>query len=386
MSKKIMTRLDAYKNAVHISSIEDQYIDKILDLLKTENIFEKAKNIKILNEPKHLSARSKLYWGLRGYDDQLATILSKSRMPGQYAYYRIYKNQNIEDSINSVCNYSKSCAMTLESMIKKYGNEIGVQKWNTYCTIQKEKNTFEFKKKKYGWTEYQFKEFNASRAVTKKNLINRWGLTDGLNKWKSYCDRQSYTKSKQYFIDTYGVIDGIKEYSRINSTKLNNLESFIYKYGEEKGKEYYRKYKESIPAAYSKIANDMFDRIAFKFGNLNEIYYYNSNNGEKSFINNEKGNLYMVDFYIKPQNKIIEFFGDYWHCHESLFPDETQLIETPTKSIKTVKDKRIYDNERIKFLKEKVGENNVLVVWESEYRKNKEYIIEKCVNFINNID
>ena len=72
--------------------------------------------------------------------------------------------------------YKKICSATTgvteKAMIKKWGIELGKQKWQEYRNKQSEKNKFEYKQNKFGWTKEQFDEFNKSRAVTLKNMIN----------------------------------------------------------------------------------------------------------------------------------------------------------------------------------------------------------------------
>ena len=48
----------------------------------------------------------------------------------------------------------------------------------------------------------------------------------------------------------------------------------------------------------------------------------------------KKIDSYKVDGFCQELNTVLEFYGDYWHCHTDQFPDEnTQLlkikIETP---------------------------------------------------------
>jgi len=55
--------------------------------------------------------------------------------------------------------------------VEKHGPEEGKRRYEEYKNFLAEKNTFEYKKEKYGWTEEKFKQFNNSRAVTEDNLI-----------------------------------------------------------------------------------------------------------------------------------------------------------------------------------------------------------------------
>ena len=50
--------------------------------------------------------------------------------------------------------------------------------------------TFNYKKEKYNWTEEDFKNFNLSRAVSVDNMIKKYGNEDGLKKWNDYLNKQ----------------------------------------------------------------------------------------------------------------------------------------------------------------------------------------------------
>ena len=63
---------------------------------------------------------------------------------------------------------------------------------------------------------------------------------------------------------------------------------------------------------------------------------------ESAFYGGDKRiGKYKVDGYWQEQNKVFEFHGDYWHAHQSMFPDETALrpsIKHKDKTPKTIKD------------------------------------------------
>ena len=66
-----------------------------------------------------------------------------------------------------------------------------------------------------------------------------------------------------------------------------------------------------------------------------------------------------------------------------MFPDETETLSKCFFNNKTVKDIREYDKKRLDFLKNKFGENNVMVVWEHEYREDPDKTVETCLHFLN---
>lgn len=61
-------------------------------------------------------------------------------------------------------NIKKLMSCTKENMIRRYGREEGLMRWESYINKQAETNTFEYKQRVYGWTREQFDEYNKSRG------------------------------------------------------------------------------------------------------------------------------------------------------------------------------------------------------------------------------
>lgn len=117
-----------------------------------------------------------------------------------------------------------------------------------------------------------------------------------------------------------------------------------------------------------------------KFISLSKGYRNLCNNQEcvkKSFRSNTiEGFMYknMCSFTLK---KCIEFNGDYWHCNP------IKYNETYIHPIIKLSAKDIWKKD---FLKNKWNIDrgyNVLVIWESEYRKYPQQVIDSCIKFIN---
>jgi len=87
---------------------------------------------------------------------------------------------------------------------------------------------------------------------------------------------------------------------------------------------------------------------------------------------------YFVDIFVPNKNIIVEYNGDYWHANPNVY-DKNHLI---TKNKKKIKAKEIwkYDKEK-KQLLESMG-FNVIVIWEKDYRKNKETIINGLLELL----
>lgn len=131
-----------------------------------------------------------------------------------------------------------------KSFIMRFGEDKGKQKYNAYIARQSYTCSKEYMKETRGWTDEQWNAFNAERASTEKNFIKRYGEKLGKKKWKEYCINESYAGCKlEYFIDKLGKKEGIKKYLEINAKKTISIDNFIAKYGEEIGREKYKKLK-----------------------------------------------------------------------------------------------------------------------------------------------
>lgn len=235
-------------------------------------------------------------------------------------------------------------AMTKEHMIEKYGEEAGLKKWNSYCTRQAETNTYEYKRKTYGMSESDFKKYNASRACTLKNFIKRHGEELGRKKWREYCNRQSYTKSKEYILEKYGE----EELIRILNDRKRGMDN---------------------QQNFSKISQEFFDQLD-KLTSTKYNTYYKNKNYEYSIM--YKNHIYLLDYYIDELKICIEFNGDYWHTNPNKYPDDYihNIIGLTAKQI------REKDENRYKLLENKFG-IKTYIIWENEYNNGitaKEFI------------
>jgi hypothetical protein len=110
------------------------------------------------------SARTLQYWLDRGYDETHAEKMRLSRTPGTIEYFMIYKGMSEEDAKIARNEYQSKRAITLENMIKKYGDIEGEIKWQEYKDKQAYSNSFEYKRDKYGWGYDEWITYNKSRG------------------------------------------------------------------------------------------------------------------------------------------------------------------------------------------------------------------------------
>jgi G:T-mismatch repair DNA endonuclease (very short patch repair protein) len=256
--------------------------------------------------------------------------------------------------------FTKTTAVTLENLINKYGESEGLERWERYRKLQAETNTFEYKRDNYGWDRKDFEEFNKSRAVTLKNMIKKHGEEEGTKVFNQYVEKQRVNgKSISWFIEKHGEIKGREIFNNMLKGKLKGINGVIN----------------------SKPSVELFINLDNILENKYEIYYFNKNK-EFEVVIEETGNVYYLDFFIKELNVCIEFFGDYYHCNPKKYKDPNSIIKF--SRIYTVGEIWERDRRRIENLKKYKGIKTI-VVWESDFynnRDNEEFykkIIKECI-------
>lgn len=231
---------------------------------------------------------------------------------------------------------------TKDSIIEKYGGEIGQEKWKSYCDAQAVTNTFEYKAEKFNISKEQFEDYNKSRAATLENFVKRHGEEEGLAKWHDYCERQRYTTSIDYFVKTYGAEVGTKKYQEFcfGRSMANKIQSAVEL------------------AAYNELKQVLQDlEISVKLSNP----YYGP-----------------YDFGSLSKKKLIEFYGTYWHADPRFFEADyffSQKNQTAAQIRARDQAKRSYALSNGFKLQ---------VIWEHDWRKNKQQVINNLTAWWNN--
>ena len=228
-------------------------------------------------------------------------------------------------------------AITLENMIKLYGEDEGQVRWKSYCDKQSYTNTFEYKQEKYGWTREQFNEYNTSRSVTRDNLIRRHGEEEGNKKFDLYCERQSYAGiTREYFVEEYGEELGMQKYVDMLIKKAST-DGFM---------------------RTSDIANNFF-AIFNKEINTVAIYEY-------VMYDYDFDKVYAYDYVNHDLKLCIEFNGVYWHMKPTMY--SADIINTAKH--KTAKEIWEYDALKKKAFMKKYPDYRYITVWEDEAYNN----------------
>lgn len=211
------------------------------------------------------------------------------------------------------------------------------------------------------------KKENGNNPLSIDYYLKR-GFTEEEGKQKIK-ERQT-TFSREKCIEKYGEEEGLKIFNERQKKWQETLNS-------KSPEEIERINKSKASAArnicsYSKISQNLFDRIyEIIKDDYKEIYYatlkkpnFKPNgyeNYEYEVILEDGIHRFFLDFYIKDNNKVIEFDGDYWHSDKRGNQERDKLREEKLKSL---------------------GYTEIFHVKEYEYLRDKQQVINQCLNFI----
>ena len=284
---------------------------------------------------KHRSPQNIEYWLERGWDEKNAFLKVETQNNIQARSKRWYIDKFGE--IEGLKEYEK---MTRNMSYKtrlffNFPHDVARQKYDEYLLTFKNQNTLDWCISKYGEVQGQEKY---------KNRIN---------KLKSY-------NYKQSIISKHGQV----HYDTINNKRTNTLKR---QYSENPNSRQFR----GLSTYYniSGVSNKLFDSIVCSVDLCDFAYF--GNNEQIIVIKSDT----LTSEYIKPDflcgNKIIEFYGSYWHKDPRFYDDRIEHIE-----------KRKHDSDRISALSE-LG-YSVKIVWEFDYKTYPKKIIAECIDFLNN--
>lgn len=278
-------------------------------------------------------------------------------------YMAAYPGAKVVDA-----SLARATAITKDNFISKYGEEIGLQRWNDYRKKQSDTNKFEHKSSKYGWSLEEFNDYNKSRAITVENLIKKYGINEGLQRWDSYCERQRVTKSKEYVVSKYGeqVWKDLCDKKRTNNPlKISMMYGITFDQAVEKIlSRYQTRYTSNLEIEFITNVEKIFGKLE-------------NTSISKPFGKWHKELNGYVIYDIKHSKCIIEFNGDYWHANPSIYSADDMIRGKRAADIWERDAKKLQLVTDLGF--------NVLVVWEKDYRVNQRKTIEDVVKWIRDI-
>lgn len=178
-----------------------------------------------------------------------------------------------------------------------------------YKNLSEEEKKAKILEKTYNKQNPNFENFKQNSNTTLEYYLNK-GYDEEIAK-QMLKERQS-TFSLKKCIKKYGEIEGTKRFNQRQEKWLNSLNTpeniEKLRIGRLKG------ICCQEGKFYSKISQDLFNKIVKKLNNKKLIIYYATNkNGEYIVKSKDLTRFPMLDFYIPELKKWIEFDGDYWH-------------------------------------------------------------------------
>lgn len=251
--------------------------------------------------------------------------------------------------------------------------------------------------------------------VSIKKFIERYGESEGNKKYKEFTQKISNinkgrignmvgkrhstavknkisesVKNSEYHKKLIGIHLSAEKKEKISQgcKGIFTIEWFIKKYGKEIGEEKYKKRativskksyfkiynREKNKNNYSKVSQKLFWKVYNSIPDLkNEKVYFAELNHEYSCGISHC----CFDFVSTNRNKVIEFNGDKFHANPNIFKETD--IPNPYLNLSS---KDIWELDRLKIEKAVSKGYKVLVIWEEEYKKDINGVIDKCTNFL----
>lgn len=273
---------------------------------------------------------------------------------------------------NKYCSHS--CGFVNEQRNQKISEKkLKRQKESPYAEM-----TLQWWQWKYGEKDglRRYEERGRKVAQTREAMLTRYGPVLGAIRYDAYIKKISESQQLDTLINKYGEEEGRRRRKDILSKKKMCLSNFVRCYGEEEGELKYNEWlnKINLQKSYSKISQELFEDIYFNFKH-DKIYFATLNKEFNRF--NGVDRCYFFDFVDTKNKKVIEFNGDMWHANPEKFSPEDVVNPFTQQKAGDIWD---YDQQKINFISN-LG-YSVLVVWESDYRENKDAVLELCLEFL----
>lgn len=212
---------------------------------------------KMTNEEHH----AKLMIELRVYDLKYETYVNYRTLRGLFAGSRDAMKSAVK--INGAKTYSDILkvlekvkqygnAVTLDKLLYCYGPEEGQTRFDNYRDKQAYTASTDYFLNK-GMSSEEVSDYHKSRAVTLDNMIKRYGEIEGAIRFQKYRERQAFTNSSEYL--------GYEKYKLVNSMRGHNLKNYVRLYGQDAAESKLIEFWKG--AGYrSKMADDFFASLS----------------------------------------------------------------------------------------------------------------------------
>jgi very-short-patch-repair endonuclease len=207
--------------------------------------------------------------------------------------------------------------------------------------------------KDYKSLYYQTEEYQKKYG---KTMVKRHGVV------RPYQSKSIRAKASKAIKEKFGVdwfLTRGTHYSAITNTMIEKygVENIIHS----------SDFLERCGQCTSKGEQEVVQYLVSEFSLQDSMHYTTGDTRQAVITDPETYGSYQVDFMNERLGIIVEFFGDYWHCHPDFYK-KSYIHDTNGKSAGEI---WAADKKRLQRLKELTG-FEVLVVWERDWMNNKE--------------
>ena len=196
--------------------------------------------------------------------------------------------------------------------------------------------------------------------ITTKNVEYWINKGFSLEEAKNIISESQKTFSKDICINKYGYDEGIKIFTK----RQNKWQYTLHN-------------SNNMCNGYSNISQELFNILSQLYEDDTSVYYATKNKEYSIYYENKR---YIYDFVDIKSKKIIEFNGDLFHANPKYFTK----YDNPNPLNKTKTAEQIWQHDDIKRQICELHGFKILYVWESEYKNDKENIINNCKKFLFN--
>ena len=299
--------------------------------------------------------------------------------------------------INKFKNYYKYSDLSMNLKLSEFLNRINeYETINKTTAVTKEKFKIilgrDFKDSYYQlYVSNKVRKFDYMCGADSAKLeyyIKKYGKDIGEQKYKERCIKSGKSVRIEYWIDKgYSLKEAEQMLKERQST--NSLAKFIKRFGEELGLQKWNERQIKWQETMNSKSDEEKIRINKERGKgfINAKQYLVSKaekelceilKGESQFIIEANDRFYLYD--IKVGNKIIEYNGDYWHANPKKY-NHDKILTYPNQIKLSAQE--VWDKDNIKLeLAKKLG-YEIHIVRESDWIENKNKCIDECLRFLN---
>jgi G:T-mismatch repair DNA endonuclease (very short patch repair protein) len=347
-----------------IKNVEPSTYNAVLDEVLFLNLKNNKKEIETFVRNKlgivtSNSRRTKQYWILRGWSDGEAYVRSKENK--QTGCRSVYSREFWLDKINPTTG-----------------------ELYTITEADFERNSRRPIRKEY-WLAKGYNDKDAIRLAEETKLANN---KKGAKKSADSNVRRVTSKRCSEYYTARGYSEDEAKLLVSEGQKYFSKKICIEKYGKDKGMQIWR----DRQTRWQETLNSKPDEEKARINRLKTTKGITKSKAETEILNEMRrikpeltlihqhtlfrDNKKQYIYDISVGNKIIEYNGDFWHCNPQKYP--ANYINPRTKL--SANETWIKDQAKIQFAQNQGYE--VLVIWESEFKKNKEEVLQKCIQFL----